>query len=130
MSDLFWLRDAQMARLEPLFPKSHGKTHGDDRRVLGGIITINCNDLRRCGAATQGPHKRLYTRWKRWSDKGVFARMMAGLAAEHSEKKTRMLKAASLKAHRAATSMCVKQGGRDKGRRGRLIGRTKEGRTT
>ncbi|MEM1078937.1 MAG: hypothetical protein AAGI09_10455, partial [Pseudomonadota bacterium] len=24
MSDLFWLTDAQMARLEPFFPKSHG----------------------------------------------------------------------------------------------------------
>ncbi len=24
-------------------------------------------------------------RWKRWSDKGIFARMMAGLAAEHDE---------------------------------------------
>ncbi|MES0864877.1 IS5/IS1182 family transposase, partial [Ruegeria sp. SCPT10] len=25
MSDLFWLTEAQMARLEPFFPKSHGK---------------------------------------------------------------------------------------------------------
>ena len=25
MSDLFWLTDAQMARLEPYFSKSHGK---------------------------------------------------------------------------------------------------------
>ncbi|MEM8787908.1 MAG: IS5/IS1182 family transposase, partial [Pseudomonadota bacterium] len=25
MSDHFWLTDAQMARLEPFFPKSHGK---------------------------------------------------------------------------------------------------------
>ena len=34
MSNLFWLSDAQMARLEPFFPKSHGKPHVDDRRVL------------------------------------------------------------------------------------------------
>ena len=27
MSDLYWLTDEQMARLEPYFPKSHGK-HG------------------------------------------------------------------------------------------------------
>ena len=33
MSDLFWLTDAQMARLEPFFPKSHGKPRVDDRRV-------------------------------------------------------------------------------------------------
>lgn len=29
-----------------------------------------------------GPHKTLYNRWKRGSDKGVIARIM-GLAAEH-----------------------------------------------
>ena len=38
MSDFFWLSDAQMARLEPFFPKSHGKPRVDDRRVLSGII--------------------------------------------------------------------------------------------
>ena len=36
-----------------------------------------------------GPHKTLYNRWKRWSDKGIFARMMAGLAAEHGEEEDR-----------------------------------------
>ncbi|MEO9781428.1 MAG: IS5/IS1182 family transposase, partial [Sedimentitalea sp.] len=30
MSDLFWLSDAQMARLKPYFPKSHGKPRVDD----------------------------------------------------------------------------------------------------
>ncbi|MCP4027437.1 MAG: transposase, partial [Sphingomonas sp.] len=25
MSDLYWLTDEQMARLEPYFPKSHGR---------------------------------------------------------------------------------------------------------
>ncbi|RYF20818.1 MAG: IS5/IS1182 family transposase, partial [Oxalobacteraceae bacterium] len=25
MSDLYWLTDEQMARLQPFFPKSHGK---------------------------------------------------------------------------------------------------------
>ena len=34
MSDLFWLSDAQMARLEPCFPDPHGKTRVDDRRNL------------------------------------------------------------------------------------------------
>ncbi len=87
MSDLFWLSDAQMARLEPYFPKSHGKPRVDDRRVLIGIIFINRNGLRwRDAPAEYGPHKTLYNRWKRWSDKGVFARIMVGLAAEHGEK--------------------------------------------
>ena len=46
MSDLFWLTDAQMARLEPFVRKSHGKPRVDDRRMLSGIIFINRNGLR------------------------------------------------------------------------------------
>ncbi|ARC35481.1 hypothetical protein A6J80_02980 [Paracoccus yeei] len=34
MSNLYWLSDAQMERLKPFFPKSHGKPRVDDRRVL------------------------------------------------------------------------------------------------
>ena len=41
MSDLYWLTDEQMARLQPHFPKSHGKPRVDDRRVLSGIIFEN-----------------------------------------------------------------------------------------
>ena len=109
MSDLFWLTDAQVSRLAPFFPKSHGKPRVDDRRVLSGIIFVNRNGLRwRDAPKAYGPHKTLYNRW---SDKGVFARMMAGLAAEHCEKKTVMIVATYLKAHRTATSMGVKKGG-------------------
>ena len=111
MSDLFWLTDAQMARLRPFFPKSHGKPRVDDRRVLSGIIFINRNGLRwRDAPAAYGPHKTLYNRWKRWSDKGIFAQMMMGLAAKHGEEKTVMIDATYLKAHRTATSMGVKKG--------------------
>lgn len=41
MSDLFWLTDAQVVRLLPYFPKSHGKPRVDDQRVLSGTIYIN-----------------------------------------------------------------------------------------
>lgn len=112
MSDLFWLTDEQMARLKPFFPKSHGKPRVDDRRVLSGIIFINRNGLRwRDAPAAYGPHKTLYSRWKRWSEKGVFARMMTGLAGRHRERNTVMIDATYLKAHRTATSMAVKKGG-------------------
>ena len=49
MSALYWLTDDQMARLEPYFPKSHGKPRVDDRRVLSGIIFVNRNGLRWLG---------------------------------------------------------------------------------
>ena len=114
MSDRFWLTDAQMARLEPFFPKPHGKPRVDDLRVLSGIIFFNRSGLRWRGAPTEyGPHKTLYNRWKRWSDKGIFASMMVGLAADHGERKTVMIDTTYLKAHRTATSMCVKKGGVD-----------------
>ena len=43
MSDLNWRSDAQMAKLKPFFPKSHGKPRVDDKRGLSGIIFINSN---------------------------------------------------------------------------------------
>ncbi len=55
--------------------------------------------------------KTLYNRWKRWSDNGVFARIMMGLATESAEHKTIMIDATYLKAHRTASSLRVKKGG-------------------
>jgi transposase len=101
MSNLFWLTDAQMARLAPFFPKSHGKPRVDDRRVLSGIIFINRNGLRWCDAPKEyGPPKTLYNRWKRWSDNGIFARMMDGLAAEAAVPKTVMIDVEAGQRHR------------------------------
>ena len=69
MSNLFWLTDAQMERLRPFFPKSHGRPRVDGRRVLSGIIFINRNGLRCCAAPRKYcPPKTLYNRWKRWGD--------------------------------------------------------------
>jgi len=45
MSNLFWMTEAQMARLQPFLPKSHGRPRVDDQRVLSGIIFFNCNGL-------------------------------------------------------------------------------------
>lgn len=52
----FWLTEAQMERLKPFFPKSHGKPRVDDRRVLSGIIFINRDGMRWCDAPNEyGP---------------------------------------------------------------------------
>lgn len=126
MSNLFWLTDEQMKHLRPYFPKSRGMPRVDDQRVLSGIIFINRNGLRWSDALREyGPPKMLYNRWKRWSEMGVFARIMAGLAAERTDHKTIMIDATYLKAHRTASSLWLKKGGR-----GRLIGRTKGGMNT
>jgi len=71
MSQLLWLTDAQIARLQPFLPKNHGRPRVDDRRGLSGIIFINRNGLRwRDAPREYGPPKTLCNRRKRWSDKG------------------------------------------------------------
>ena len=82
--------------------------------MLSGIIFVNRNGLRWCDAPKEhGPAKTLYDRWKRWSDNGVFARIMMGLAAESAESKRIMIDATYLKAHRTASSLRAKKGGVD-----------------
>ena len=122
MSDLYWLSDTQMAKLELFFPKSHGKPRVDDRRVMSGIIFINRNGLRwRDAPAEHGPHKTLYSRWKRWSEKGIFARMLLELADQGGGTDTLMISDRSKDAPHSLKSGAEKRG------RGRLIGRTKGG---
>ena len=114
MDDLFWLTEAQMERLKPHFPLSHGVPRVDDRKVLSGIIFINRNGLRwRDAPAAYGPPKTLYNRWVRWSRLGVFARILTELAAEGRDVETIMIDATHLKAHRTASSLRGKKGDAD-----------------
>ncbi len=70
-----------MERLWPHFPKSHGRPRVDDRRVLSGIIFIIRNGLGWCDAPREyGPHKMLYNRFVRWSQKGIFEKIFEELA--------------------------------------------------
>ncbi len=111
MRDPYWLTDEQMARLQPFFPRSHGRPRVDDRRVLSGIVFVNRNGLRwRDAPAEYAPPKTFYNRWKRWGAMGVFARMMEGLASEADAPKTVMIDATYLKAHRTASSLRSKKG--------------------
>ena len=45
MSDLFLLSEAQMRRIEPYFPLSHGIARVDDRMVISGITFVIKNGL-------------------------------------------------------------------------------------
>jgi len=81
MSRLFWLTERQMKLIRPFLPKPRGRPRVDDLRVLSGIIFVNRNGLRWCDAPPEyGPHKTLYNRWKRWSERGVFRRIFEALA--------------------------------------------------
>jgi putative transposase len=109
MSDLFWLSEAQMRRIEPYFPLSHGVPRVDDRRVISGIIFVIRNGLRwRDAPKDYGPHKTIYNRFVRWSRLGVFNRIFAELAAKGGRSERLMIDATHLKAHRTAASLLKK----------------------
>ena len=109
MRDLPMLSEAQMRRIEPFFPLSHGVPRVDDRRVLSGIVYVLKNGLRWCDAPPfYGPHKTLYSRFVRWSKLGVFNRIFAALVEEAGEPDVLMIDATHLKAHRTASSLLKK----------------------
>jgi transposase len=109
MSDLLMLSDAQMRRIEPYFPLSHGIPRVDDQRVLSGILFVIRNGLRwRDVPREYGPHKTIYNRFIRWSRLGVFNRIFAALSAEGGVPEQLMIDATHLKAHRTAASLLKK----------------------
>ncbi len=105
----FLLSTAQMRRLSPHFPLSHGTPRVDDRRVPSGIIYVIRHGLQwRDAPAAYGPHKTLYNRFVRWSRMGVFDRIFAALAAEGGPPERLMIDSTHLKAHPTAASLLQK----------------------
>ena len=106
MSDHYWLTEAQLERIKPYFPRSHGRPRVDDRRVISGIIHVIRNGLRwRDAPGIYGPHKTLYNRFVRWSRKGIFDSIFSGLAGSREEPDIVLIDATHLKAHRTACSL-------------------------
>ena len=109
MSELFWLSGAQLERIEPYFPLSHGMPRVDDRRVVSGIVFVIKNGLRwRDAPKEYGPHKTLYNRFIRWSRMGVFDRIFANLAGQAGAPDRLIIDSTHLKAHRTAASLLKK----------------------
>ena len=106
MSEPWLLSEAQMRRIEPYFPLSHGIPRVDDRRIVSGIIYVIRGGLMwRDAPKAYGPHKTIYNRFIRWSRLGVFNRIFAELAAKALEPDTILIDATHLKAHRTAASL-------------------------
>ena len=109
MTDLIWLSEAQMRRIKPYFPLSHGVPRVDDRKVISGIIFVIRNGLRwRDAPADYGPHKTIYNRFVRWSRLGVFSKIFVALASKGPRPERLMIDATHLKAHRTAASLLKK----------------------
>ena len=109
MDDLFLLSEAQMRRIEPFFPLSHGIPRVDDRRVISGIVFVIKNGLRwRDAPRDYGSHKTIYNRFVRWSRLGVFNKIFVELARKGGKPQRLMIDATHLKAHRTAASLLKK----------------------
>jgi transposase len=94
---------AQMRRIRPYFPVSHGVPRVDDRHVLSGIVFVMQGGLRwRDAPPGYGPHKTLYNRFVRWSRMRVVSQIFAALAGEAGEPDRLIIDSTHLKAHRTA----------------------------
>ena len=124
MDDIFWLSDAQFARLEPLLPSdTRGVARVDDRRVISGIIhVLKCGGRWVDAPAVYGPRKTLYNRFVRWAAKGVWMDVFHALAAAGGPPADVLIDSSAVKAHRCAS------GGKGESRQ--AIGRSRGGRTS
>jgi len=105
MDDIFWLSDAQFARLEPLLPTdTRGVARVDDRRVISGIVHVLKSGGRWVDApAIYGPRKTLYNRFVRWAVKGVWTDIFHALAAAGGPPADVLIDSSAVKAHRYAS---------------------------
>jgi transposase len=102
--NLFWLSDAQWARIEPHLPTDvRGVERADDRRVISGIIHILKSGCRwsDCPEA-YGPPTTIYNRFVRWAKRGIWENLFRKLAGSGRSTDTQMIDSTHVKAHRSA----------------------------
>ena len=104
MTDLFLLSQAQMRRIERYFPLSHGVARVDDRRIVSAIVFVIKNGLRwRDAPREYGPHKTIYNRFARWSERGIWQNIFAAVAASSDAPGQVALDSSHVKIHRCAS---------------------------
>jgi transposase len=76
-TNLFWFNDEQWAKIVPHLPVNQpGPERKDDRRILSGIMHVLKSGCRwRDCPKEYGPHKTVYNRFSRWSEKGVWQKI-------------------------------------------------------
>src|SRR5215468_3275427 len=81
---LFWFTDEQWAKVEPHLPTNQpGPERHDDRRILSGIMHVQRIGCRWKDCPNEyGPHKTIYNRFARWSERGIWQKMFAAVAGD------------------------------------------------
>jgi transposase len=102
--NLFWLSDAQWARIEPHLPTDvRGVPREDDRRVISGIIHVLKSGCRWCDCPeAYGPPTTIYNRFVRWAERGIWENLFRKLASGGRSSDMQMIDSTHVKAHRSA----------------------------
>jgi transposase len=102
---VYWLSDAEWAKIEPLLPKGRRGAHRvDDRRIISGVV-----HMLRCGARWRdcppeyGPYTTVYNRFNRWSRQGVWNDIFYALTGSSGIYSSASIDATHIKAHRSAS---------------------------
>jgi len=104
MAKLYWLSDAEWARLEPLLARGRKGAHRvDDRRVISGIMHMLRSGARwRDCPAEYGPYTTVYNRFNRWSRQGIWLGMFEAVTGSTGVIGTAAIDSSHVKAHRSA----------------------------
>lgn len=104
MARLFWVSDKAWAVIEPHLPHGKpGKPRVDDRRIISGILHVLKTGCRwRDVPPEYGPPTTVYNRYNRWSQRGLWQRLFARLAASGGVPRELLLDSTHVKAHRSA----------------------------
>ena len=101
---LFWLNDEQWVQIVPHLPTNQpGPERKDDRRILSGImhvLKIGCR-WQDC-PKEYGPHKTVYNRFARWSERGIWQKIFECVAAPADPPEQAALDSSHVKTHRCA----------------------------
>ena len=104
-ASLFWFSDEQWAKIAPHLPTNQpGPERKDDRRILSGIMHVQRIGCRWKDCPPEyGPHKTIYNRFARWSEKGVWQKLLAAVAGTRDTPEQVALDSSHVKIHRCAS---------------------------
>ena len=104
MTRVYWLSEAEWARIEPLLPRGRRGAHRvDDRRVISGIVHMLRSGARwRDCPAAYGPYTTIYNRFNRWSRQGLWLEIFQALTGHSGIYGPAMIDSTHIKAHRSA----------------------------
>lgn len=102
---IYWLSDAEWARIEPLLPRGRRGAHRvDDRRIISGIVHMLRSGARwRDCPPAYGPYTTVYNRFNRWSRHGLWLAIFQALTGHSGVWGTVSIDATHVKAHRSAS---------------------------